>query len=170
MNTNPSGIIRRIDDLGRINIPKEIRRHFRIKETDPLEIIITEDGILLKKYSPMKTIQDFSEEITTSLFEATGHMIFVTDKERIISVNGVSKKGRIYELIDDEIATVISSRVERFTRDYDNQISRIIIPIIVENECVGVLIIASKDINLMGDLELKLARIASAFLGRMLEG
>lgn len=74
-----TGIVRRIDDLGRVVIPKEIRRTLRIREGDPLEIFVDRDGeVILKKYSPIGELGDFAKEYTDSLAEATGHIAMNT--------------------------------------------------------------------------------------------
>ncbi len=84
-----TGIVRRIDDLGRIVIPKEIRRTLRIKEGDPLEIYTDRDGeVIFKKYSPIGEMQSFANEYATALQKATGTPIFVCDKEEVICVRG----------------------------------------------------------------------------------
>ena len=95
-----TGIVRRIDDLGRVVIPKEIRRTLRIREGDPLEIFVDHDGeVILKKYSPIGELGDFAQEYADSLFEATGHIAIITDRDQIIAIAGASKKrflGQVY--------------------------------------------------------------------------
>ena len=88
-----TGIVRRIDDLGRVVIPKEIRRTLRIREGDPLEIFTDrEGGVILKKYSPIGELTDFSREYADSLQQVIGHVILVCDRDAFISVSGGSKK------------------------------------------------------------------------------
>ena len=91
-----TGIVRRIDDLGRVVIPKEIRRTLRIREGDPLEIFTDrEGGVILKKYSPIGELTDFSKEYAESLQQAIGHIILIADKDAFVSVSGASKKDYI---------------------------------------------------------------------------
>ena len=91
-----TGIVRRIDDLGRVVIPKEIRRTLRIREGDPLEIFTDrEGGVILKKYSPIGELTDFSKEYAESLQQAIGHIILISDKDAFVSVSGASKKDYI---------------------------------------------------------------------------
>ena len=79
-----TGIVRRIDDLGRVVIPKEIRRTLRIREGDPLEIFVDHDGeVILKKYSPIGELGEFAQEYADSLFEATGHIAIITDRDPV---------------------------------------------------------------------------------------
>ena len=88
-----TGIVRRIDDLGRVVIPKEIRRTLRIREGDPLEIFTDREGeIILKKYSPIGELTEFSGEYVESLFETTRHIAIITDRDGVIAVSGSSKK------------------------------------------------------------------------------
>ena len=88
-----TGIVRRIDDLGRVVIPKEIRRTLRIREGDPLEIFTDrEGGVILKKYSPIGELTDFSKEYAESLQQSIGHIVLIADKDAFISVSGATKK------------------------------------------------------------------------------
>jgi AbrB family transcriptional regulator (stage V sporulation protein T) len=88
-----TGIVRRIDDLGRVVIPKEIRRTLRIREGDPLEIFVDRDGeVILKKYSPIGELGDFAQEYSDSLYETTGHVAIITDRDAVVAVSGAPKK------------------------------------------------------------------------------
>ena len=88
-----TGIVRRIDDLGRVVIPKEIRRTLRIREGDPLEIFTDrEGGVILKKYSPIGELSEFSKGYAESLQQTIGHMVLISDKDSIISISGAQKK------------------------------------------------------------------------------
>ena len=84
-----TGIVRRIDELGRVVIPKEIRRTLRIREGDPLEIFTDRDGeVILKKYSPIGELSGFAKEYTESLVHALGHTALICDKDQIVSAAG----------------------------------------------------------------------------------
>ena len=88
-----TGIVRRIDDLGRVVIPKEIRRTLRIREGDPLEIFVDREGeVILKKYSPIGELGDFAKEYADSLYEALGHIACIADRDTIVAVSGAPKK------------------------------------------------------------------------------
>ena len=92
-----TGIVRRVDDLGRIVIPKEIRRTLRIREGDPLEIYTEKDGgVIFRKYSPMGDLQEFAAQMCESIGSATGHIAAVTDRDSIIALYGIPKR----ELMD----------------------------------------------------------------------
>ena len=88
-----TGIVRRIDDLGRIVVPKEIRRTLRIREGDPLEIFTDSNGsVILKKYSPIGELRTFAKEYAESLAQTSGHIACIVDKEQIIAISGAPKK------------------------------------------------------------------------------
>ena len=92
-----TGIVRRIDDLGRVVIPKEIRRTLRIREGDPLEIYTEKDGeVIFKKYSPMGDLGEFAGQICEAIGKNTGYIAAVCDRDAIIAVHGVQKR----ELLD----------------------------------------------------------------------
>ena len=106
-----TGVVRRIDDLGRVVIPKEIRKTLRIKEGDPLEIFTDrEGGVILKKYSPIGELTDFSKEYAESLQQTIGHIILIADTDAFISVSGTPKKEFIEKKISDELEKVIENR------------------------------------------------------------
>ena len=98
-----TGIVRRIDDLGRIVIPKEIRRTLRIKEGDPLEIFTDKEGeVILKKYSPIGELSEFATEYAETLNKTTGHIACITDKDTVIAISGASKKEWLEKEVSNE--------------------------------------------------------------------
>ena len=106
-----TGIVRRIDDLGRVVIPKEIRRTLRIKEGTPLEIFTDREGeIILKKYSPMVELTAFSGQYAEAMAQATGLMVCITDRDQVIAVSGGSKKELLTKTISKQLEHVISER------------------------------------------------------------
>jgi AbrB family transcriptional regulator (stage V sporulation protein T) len=180
-----TGIVRRIDDLGRVVIPKEIRRTLRIREGDPLEIFTDrEGGVILKKYSPIGELTDFSKEYAESLQQAIGHIILIADKDAFISVSGVSKKDFIEKKISNELEKIMDERktvclgvnggkvVPIYSEDTaeDKYSSQVVSPIISEGDAIGAVLILSKQAGeKFGDLEIKLAETAAAFLGKQME-
>lgn len=93
-----TGIVRRIDDLGRVVIPKEIRRTMRIREGDPLEIFTASDGeVIFKKYSPIGELSEFADQYAEVLCRATDLPVIITDRDHVISVSGISKKNILRE-------------------------------------------------------------------------
>ncbi|MBX5436600.1 MAG: stage V sporulation protein T [Alicyclobacillaceae bacterium] len=176
-----TGIVRRIDDLGRVVIPKEIRRTLRIREGDPLEIFVDRDGeVILKKYSPIGELGDFAKEYAESLADSTGHVAMIADRDIIIAVSGASKKEFLEKPISEDIEqameerktilntspgeyTVVRDRPERFS-------SRVVAPIIAAGDPIGAVIMVSRDESVrMGDLERKLVETAAGFLGKQME-
>src|SRR5690606_12762459 len=93
LKVKATGIVRRIDDLGRVVIPKEIRRTLRIREGDPLEIFVDREGeVILKKYSPIGELGDFAQEYADSLHETTNHIALISDRDAVVAVAGAPKK------------------------------------------------------------------------------
>jgi len=180
-----TGIVRRIDDLGRVVIPKEIRRTLRIREGDPLEIFTDrEGGVILKKYSPIGELSDFSKGYAESLQQTVGHVVIISDKDSIVSISGSVKKEYVEKKISNELEKVIEDRrtvsfgegKEKNIPIYDDEdienkySSMVISPIITEGDAIGAVIIASKEEGeKFGELEIKLAETASSFLGKQME-
>jgi len=183
-----TGIVRRIDDLGRVVIPKEIRRTLRIREGDPLEIFVDREGeVILKKYSPIGELGDFAREYADSLYEATGHIACIADRDMIIAVAGASKKeylnkpiGVATEQAMEERKTILIEKAKENVvcktcpeNDEDEKCkltSEVIAPIIAEGDPIGAVILMSKDPNVkMADLEVKLAETAAGFLAKQME-
>lgn len=178
-----TGIVRRIDDLGRVVIPKEIRRTLRIREGDPLEIFTDrEGGVILKKYSPIGELTDFSKEYAESLQQAIGHIILISDNDAFISVSGSPKKEFMEKKISEELEKIMENRkssilgvennkvIPLYTDDDENKYTcQVIAPIIAEGDAIGSVIILSKNGEKFTDLEKKLAEIAASFLGKQME-
>lgn len=105
-----TGIVRRIDDLGRIVIPKEIRRTMRIREGDPLEIYTDDaDGVVFRKYSPVGELSAMSESFAAAINRACGVPVAVCDRDRIVAVAGVGKKEYASQPISDSLSAVLAS-------------------------------------------------------------
>ena len=178
-----TGIVRRIDDLGRVVIPKEIRRTLRIREGDPLEIFTDREGeIILKKYSPIGELGAFAREYAESLAKSSGHITCIVDKDQIIAVSGGTKKDFMEKHISAALEktinsrnTVNASRDDKLTfvpilEDDDESIykNEFIAPIISEGDVLGAIILLSLDKE-MGEVEAKLAQTAAGFLGKQME-
>jgi AbrB family transcriptional regulator (stage V sporulation protein T) len=180
-----TGIVRRIDDLGRVVIPKEIRRTLRIREGDPLEIFTDrEGGVILKKYSPIEELSNFAKEYAEALQATTGNVIIICDKDNIISVSGTSKKEYMDKKISPEVERVMEERKSTLFGEGTNKVialiedeeiegkyfAQVVSPIIAEGDTIGAVIIASKeDSGKFGDVEMKLADTAASFLGKQME-
>lgn len=180
-----TGIVRRIDDLGRVVIPKEIRRTLRIREGDPLEIFTDrEGGVILKKYSPIGELSDFSREYAEALQQSIGNIIIIADKDVIISVSGAPKKDFVDKKVSDELEKLIDARKPKILGGGSEEVisicgeenpeskytSQVIAPILSEGDAIGSVIILSKEAGeSLGELELKLAETAANFLGKQME-
>ncbi|GEN34564.1 MULTISPECIES: stage V sporulation protein T [Aneurinibacillus] len=176
-----TGIVRRIDDLGRVVIPKEIRRTLRIREGDPLEIFVDRDGeVILKKYSPIGELGDFAKEYADSLYESTNHITLISDRDTIIAVSGASKKefmdkaiGEIVENTMEERRTSLQTNAGQYEIIRDNEddySSYVIAPIIAGGDPIGSVILLTKsDQAKMGELEVKLVETAAGFLAKQME-
>lgn len=177
-----TGIVRRIDDLGRVVIPKEIRRTLKIREGDPLEIFTdTEGAVILKKYSPVNELGDFAKEYAESLAQSAGHIICIADKDQIIAVSGGAKKDLIDKPLSPEMEKILNERSIHIATRSDNSFvsvveddiediynSELITPIISEGDVLGAVVFLANG-KKMGEIESKLAQTASTFLGKQLE-
>lgn len=174
-----TGIVRRIDDLGRVVIPKEIRRTLRIREGDPLEIFVDRDGeVILKKYSPISELSDFSKEYAEALFDSLSNPVLICDRDSVIAVAGGSKKEYLNKNISDIVEKVMDERtsvlvtnessVSIVEGNEETLASYTISPIVANGDPIGAVIILSKDHSL-GEVEKKSAETAAGFLARQME-
>ena len=176
-----TGIVRRIDDLGRVVIPKEIRRTMRIREGDPLEIYTEKDGeVIFKKYSPVGELAEFAAQICDSLHRSTDAVAAVCDRDSVIAVAGGGKRELLSKPISPELERVMESR--RFYRfepgagampvvDTDGPYSvAVAAPVVSEGDLMGCVLFAQlKDGRGAGEVECKLAETVASFLGKQME-
>ena len=180
-----TGVVRRIDDLGRVVIPKEIRRTLRIKEGDPLEIFTDKEGeVILKKYSPIGELSEFATEYAETLTKTTGHIACITDKDTVIAISGTSKKDFLEKGISTELERIMEDQ-EKYISKENNDVavpitknetddkiykSQVIYPIISDGNSIGSVILLSKDSKTkMTEVEQKVAQSAANFLGKQME-
>lgn len=177
-----TGIIRRIDNLGRLVVPKEIRKVLRIKEGDPLEIFMGNDGeIMLKKYSPMADLATFAQQYVEAVSQSLGLPVVITDRDTVIAVAGIPKKELMGKELHSELEAVINDRktivarkgdpmFARITSDGESYEGQVIQTIIAEGDAIGSVIVIVKDgKRKIGDIEQKAAAIAATFLGKQME-
>ena len=181
-----TGIVRRIDDLGRIVIPKEIRRTLRIKEGDPLEIYTDREGeVIFKKYSPIGELQNFASEYADALQKTSAIPIFICDRDEIIAVSGASKKEYLDRKISrglEEIAEARSLYVRTegteaiaISHDGGSHYVNCAMPILSEGDVVGCVVSAvaydsPHSSRVSNETESKLIQTAGVFLGKQMEG
>lgn len=177
-----TGIVRRIDDLGRIVIPKEIRRTLRIREADPLEIFTDREGqIILKKYSPIGEMTTFAKQYAESLASVSTKIAFIADRDQIIAAAGGSK-GILGKAISKQLDEKMGNRETFVASDSDKSFVPVVAeqqeeftqeavsPIICEGDVIGaVIIVDTENKSKMGEVEKKLVQSAAAFLGRQME-
>lgn len=181
-----TGIVRRIDDLGRVVIPKEIRRTMRIREGDPLEIYTDREGeVIFKKYSPIGELSAFAAQYAETLYKTCNLSVIISDRDAVIASAGVSKKEYMDKKLSDALEHVIESRgmytwregSERIfaTLDGSSHYVNCAMPIISEGDVVGC-VASLCDVNadktketLNAEMETKLIMTAASFLGRQLE-
>ncbi|MBD1383175.1 stage V sporulation protein T [Metabacillus arenae] len=174
-----TGIVRRIDDLGRVVIPKEIRRTLRIREGDPLEIFVDRDGeVILKKYSPISELSDFAKEYADALYDSLGHPVLICDRDSYIAVSGGSKKEYLNKNISDLIEKAMEERSSvlkteggevQLTDGNSEEVKAYTIgPIVANGDPIGAVVIFSKDQSL-SEVEHKAVETAAGFLARQME-
>lgn len=177
----PTGIVRRIDDLGRVVIPKEIRRTLRIREGDPLEIYTAEDGeVIFKKYSPMGELSEFSGQYSDVLYRAAGMPVLITDRDRVISAAGIAKKDVVDKHLSDKMEMLMEDR-DMYVYSHAEQSklvplensaveAAIALPIIASGDISGsVIFLRGSDGKKLTDADIKLAQVAASFLGKQME-
>jgi AbrB family transcriptional regulator (stage V sporulation protein T) len=176
-----TGIVRRIDDLGRVVIPKEIRRTMRIREGDPLEIYTDNDGeVIFKKYSPLGELGAFAVQYAEVLNKTSGFPVVVCDRDHVIAVAGVPKK----ELIERRVSSALEDHMEQrkafsLTAAGDSKLQPVEgvdryavagAPIISSGDvCGSIMLLAEEQAGAAGDTEVKLIATAAAFLGKQME-
>ncbi len=178
-----TGIVRRIDELGRVVIPKEIRRTLRIREGDPLEIFTDREGeVILKKYSPIGELSDFAREYVESLNQSLGHIAAIADKDTIVAVSGSARKELLDKAISEDLENImkrrdkilanrtVDSKFYSVTAEDEQYSAEVIVPIYAEGDTVGAVLLLSKDDKVrMGQTELKVAETAAGFVGKQME-
>ena len=178
-----TGIVRRIDDLGRVVIPKEIRRTLRLREGTPLEIFTDREGeIIFKKYSPMAELGTFAAQYADALAAGSGHMVCITDRDQVLAVSGGMKKEVRQKGISEDLSRLLSRRetltasrgdarfIPILAEENPDYLSETIVPILCEGDVIGSVILAGREEkSRMGETEKKLAATASGFLGKQME-
>ena len=180
-----TGIVRRIDDLGRVVIPKEIRRTMRIREGDPLEIYTDREGeVIFKKYSPIGELAAFAGEYAETLYKTCALSVVICDRDAVIATAGVPRKEYADKALSDDMERIIESRALYVWREGTEPVSviadggtytvRCAMPILSEGDIVGCVVsLANGERDdkkaPAADVESKLIQTAAGFLGRQLE-
>ena len=176
-----TGIVRRIDDMGRVVIPKEIRRTLRIREGDPLEIFTDREGeIILKKYSPIGELGTLAKLYAESLSQTLGCTVCITDTDQVVAASGSGKKELKDQFIGRELDRLLKDRGQLLAGNSDSSYIKVvpdmqdfrdeaICPIISEGDVIGSVVLLNKDQKKkFGEVEQRVASSAADFLGRQM--
>lgn len=178
-----TGIVRRIDDLGRVVVPKEIRRTLRIREGDPMEIFTAKEGeVILKKYSPMGEIGNYAEEYAKAMAQVGEVTVIITDRDQIIAAAGKNKRdyagknisASLEEIMEERevVSTITKPKSKRPVIEGEDitEIGQIIYPVICHGDVIGVVGMISKDdVSKLSEAEEKIVSVAALFLGSHME-
>jgi len=178
-----TGIVRRIDELGRVVIPKEIRSTLRLKSGDPLEIFTERDELMLKKYSPIASLDKFSESTAKSLSDLSGHLALVCDTDEVLHASGSGKRDVAGRTVSDGMDKIMQSRrsyvaslseggdIVPIVSDGENNITaQIIVPIVSGGDCLGaVALISTEEGAKMEPASCKLAQLSATILANQFE-
>lgn len=159
-----TGIVRRIDDLGRVVVPKEIRKVLRIREGDPLEIYTGTTGeVILKKYSPISELGQIAETFVESASSILGLPVLVSDTDRFVAVSGLKQKDYMNKEIDEDLDNIIQHK-----NKYKNN-TKVVIPILSNGDPIGSVTILPPEGQELSDLEIKTAELGAGFLAKQME-
>ena len=176
-----TGIVRRVDDLGRIVIPKEIRRTLRIREGDPLEIYTEKDGgVIFRKYSPMGDLQDFAAQMCEAIGSSTGHVAAISDRDAIIALAGAPKRELMDKPNSVELDKLMESRKNyryvpgetllRATEGSDKYHLGVAAPILSQGDLMGcVMLLMDENSAPLAEADQRLAQTVAGFLGKQME-
>ena len=175
-----TGIVRRIDDLGRVVIPKEIRRTMRIREGDPLEIYTSRDGeVIFKKYSLMGGLEDFAAQFCETLSKSAGLPAAISDRDAVIAASGSGRRELLSRPISPELEQIMEDRKIYQRRSGEPAIPAVAglerlavsvaAPIISGGDALGLVLFLSENDQTSGVTEYKLAQTIAAFLGKHME-
>ncbi len=176
-----TGIVRRVDDLGRIVIPKEIRRTLRIREGDPLEIYTEKDGgVIFRKYSPMGDLQDFAVQMCEAIGANTGCIAAVSDRDSIIALSGAPKRELVDKPNSQELEKLMEQRRSYRYNPGENRIKvteasekyhlGVAAPILCQGDLMGcVMLLMGEDSAPLQEADRKLAQTVAGFLGKQME-
>ncbi len=176
-----TGIVRRVDDLGRIVIPKEIRRTLKIREGDPLEIYTEKDGgVIFRKYSPMGDLQDFAAQICESIGANTGCIAAVSDRDSIIALHGAPKRELMDKPNSRELEKLMEQRKNyryqpgdtplRAADGTDKYHLGVASPILSQGDLMGcVMLLLEENTAPLNEADQKLVQTVAGFLGKQME-
>ncbi len=173
------GIVRRIDELGRVVIPKEIRKTLRIREGDPLEIYADKDQLIFKKHSPMAMISQMTETVGDGIKKLTEKACLITDNDTVVYVSSSKNKDLLGKFISEELLKTIKKRKSVVLSKKDGQKSlpltmggqilsdsQIIVPIVSGGDCYGSVVTFNDDHTELSSTDLRLTEMGALMLSR----
>lgn len=176
-----TGIVRRIDELGRVVIPKEIRRTLRIREGDSLEIFTNrENELILKKYSPLSEMSEYSDSCAEAIHEAAGISVLITDNDAFVSASSDLKKEYSDVLVSPELDKAIVSRKLQSLSAKDKNIiplkkdgetgfaAQLFVPILSDGENYGVIAAVTNNPAGFAPGDITLLKTAALYLAKQL--
>ncbi len=175
-----TGIVRRIDDLGRVVIPKEIRRTMRIREGDPLEIYTSSDGeVIFKKYSAIGEMSENATQVADIMHKLAGCPVVVSDRDHVVAASGVTKREFNERRVSPELEDLMESRRQFFAEDADRKFYAVegidhpalaCMPILSAGDVAGaVTFLSGGGRQTVSELQKSLVNAAAQFLGRQME-
>lgn len=173
-----TGIVRRIDDLGRVVIPKEIRRTMRIREGDPLEIYTSNDGeVIFKKYSAISEMYENASQVADILCKLSGCATIVFDRDHVVAVSGVQKKEYLERRVSHSLEELMESRKQYFsdgssafmTIEGIDKSAIACVPILSNGDVTGAVAFLENQKSTVTELQKSLILAGSQFLGKQLE-
>lgn len=176
-----TGIVRRIDDLGRVVIPKEIRRVLRIRDGDPLEIYTAGDGeVIFKKYSPIGELSPIAVQYAEAMIKHTSSPVIICDRDHCVAAAGITRREVLERRVSIELGDIIESRASYFFGTTNGQppqalegfdrTASIVVPILSSGDISGaVIMLMNDDKSAPTETDIKLTKVAAAFLGKQME-
>ena len=176
-----TGIVRRIDDLGRVVIPKEIRRTMRIREGDPLEIYTgPNEEVVFKKYSPVGEMSEFAVQYADVMSRVSGTPVLICDRDHVIAVAGESKKDYLEQRLSVQLEQAMEERQPVILRGGDSKplfpvdarerAAAVMVPILAAGDVTGcVCFLADDKGTAPSESDVRLAQVAAGFLGKQME-
>lgn len=178
-----TGIVRRIDELGRVVIPKEMRKTLRIKEGDPLEIYANKEELVFKKYSPIASVESYARIVAEGISELTEKVCVVTDTDKVVYVSNGRYKDILGENLTKSIDNVLKNRrsvtttktdggnvIQLVVNDITEAENQIIVPIVANGDCLGSVIVFDRDKSKKFSVnDVQLVELGATFLSKQLE-
>jgi len=178
-----TGMVRRIDELGRVVIPKEIRRTLRIREGDPLELFTDRDELMLKKYSPIASIEQFARGSAKSLSEQSGYLALICDTDGILQASGQGRKALAGKPVSERFSELMLSGKSYLANKAEGGdilpvakdsaltvTAQVIVPVLAGGDCLGAVVLLSTDEGaVIGAESVKLARLTSDIIANQFE-